>query len=90
MIIDLPSDDLNLISKATKIFQNSVEYCKSPSSAVEGADALIILTEWKEFRSPDFNSLKKSLRTASIFDGRNLYDPDHLKSAGIHYFPIGR
>jgi UDPglucose 6-dehydrogenase len=76
--------------EAKKIFQSSVEYCKTPSSAVEGADALIILTEWKEFRSPDFNSLKKNLRSASIFDGRNLYDPEHLKSFGINYFPIGR
>ena len=76
--------------EAKKIFQNSVEYCRTPSSAVEGADALIILTEWKEFRSPDFNSLKKNLRSASIFDGRNLYDPEHLKSFGINYFPIGR
>ena len=77
-------------AEARKIFQSSVEYCKTPSSAVEGADALIILTEWKEFRSPDFNSLKKSLRSSSIFDGRNLYDPEYLKSFGINYFPIGR
>ena len=77
-------------AEAKKIFQSSVEYCKTPSSAVEGADALIILTEWKEFRSPDFNSLKKSLRSSSIFDGRNLYDPEYLKSFGINYFPIGR
>ena len=76
--------------EAKKIFQNSVEYSKTPSSAVEGADALIILTEWKEFRSPDFNSLKKSLKSASIFDGRNLYEPEYLKSFGINYFPIGR
>lgn len=76
--------------EAKKIFQSLVEYCKSPLSAVEGADALIILTEWKEFRSPDFNLLKKSLRSASIFDGRNLYDPEHLRSFGINYFPIGR
>ena len=77
-------------AEAKKIFQSSVEYCKTPSSAVEGADALIILTEWKEFRSPDFNLLKKSLRSSSIFDGRNLYDPEYLKSFGINYFPIGR
>ncbi len=76
--------------KAKKIFKNSIEYCKTPSSAVEGADALIILTEWKEFRSPDFNLLKKNLRSAVVFDGRNLYDPEHLKSFGINYFAIGR
>ncbi len=76
--------------EARKVFKNSVEYCNSPLSAADGADALIILTEWKEFRSPDFRKLKMTLRSASIFDGRNLYDPVYLESIGINYFPIGR
>ena len=58
--------------------------------ALEGADALAIVTEWQEFRSPDFAEVKQKLRTPAIFDGRNLYDPAVLKDAGIEYFPIGR
>jgi UDPglucose 6-dehydrogenase len=57
---------------------------------VKDADALIILTEWKEFRSPDFNKVKSFLRSPKIFDGRNLYDPALMRNIGIDYFPIGR
>jgi UDPglucose 6-dehydrogenase len=55
-----------------------------------GADALAIVTEWQEFRSPDFAAIKAKLRTPAIFDGRNLYDPAVLKQLGFEYFPIGR
>ena len=48
------------------------------------------MTEWKEFRSPDFEAIKTSLRTPVIFDGRNLYDPKFVRSTGIEYFAIGR
>jgi len=65
-------------------------YAESPSAAVEGADALVIVTEWKEFRSPDFDDLRKRLRERVIFDGRNLYDPDMLRECGIDYYGVGR
>jgi UDPglucose 6-dehydrogenase len=58
--------------------------------ALDGADALIIVTEWKEFRSPDFDHLKKTLTAPVIFDGRNLYDPASLKKQGFKYYAIGR
>jgi UDPglucose 6-dehydrogenase len=58
--------------------------------ALDGADALVIVTEWKEFRSPDFEHLKKTLKTPVIFDGRNLYDPAALKKQGFSYYAIGR
>ncbi len=58
--------------------------------AVEGADALLIATEWKEFRSPDFDALRSALRHPVIVDGRNLYDPGLVRSLGLEYFPIGR
>jgi len=58
--------------------------------ALEGADALAIVTEWREFRSPDFDVIRKSLKSAVIFDGRNLYDPELMRRAGIEYFAIGR
>jgi UDPglucose 6-dehydrogenase len=58
--------------------------------ALDGADALVIVTEWKEFRSPDFDHLKKVLKTPVIFDGRNLYDPVAMKKQGFKYYAIGR
>ena len=58
--------------------------------ALDGADALVIVTEWKEFRSPDFDYLKKTLKAPVIFDGRNLYDPVSMKKQGFKYYAIGR
>jgi UDPglucose 6-dehydrogenase len=62
----------------------------SALAALDGADALAIVTEWREFRSPDFAAIKARLKTPAIFDGRNLYDPAQLRELGIEYFPIGR
>lgn len=69
---------------------NAMEYAKSPLEALDGADALLIATEWKEFRSPDFPTLKARLKSPVILDGRNLYDPKIVKDFGIEYFAIGR
>ncbi|MEO8419253.1 MAG: UDP-glucose/GDP-mannose dehydrogenase family protein [Methylophilaceae bacterium] len=62
----------------------------NPMAALDGADALAVVTEWKEFRSPDFSSIKQKLKTAIIFDGRNIYDPKMVKAAGLDYRAIGR
>ncbi|MBA4175637.1 MAG: UDP-glucose 6-dehydrogenase [Leptothrix sp. (in: Bacteria)] len=59
-------------------------------SALEGADALLVVTEWKEIRNPDFDAIKSALKDAVIFDGRNLYEPALMKSLGIHYQGVGR
>jgi len=64
--------------------------CKRARETLEGADALVIVTEWKEFRSPDFEHLKKQLKSPVIFDGRNLYDPGLMKKQGFSYYAIGR
>ena len=64
--------------------------CKSSPEALEGADALAIVTEWQEFRSPDFDHMKKALKTPVIFDGRNLYDPLHMVRVGFSYYAVGR
>ena len=64
--------------------------CKSAYEAVEGADALLIVTEWQEFRSPDFDRLKQLLKQPLIFDGRNLYDPGMVERFGLTYYAIGR
>lgn len=65
-------------------------YADSPMAALDGADALVIATEWKEFRSPDFEAIKATLKNPVIFDGRNLYDPKFVRNSGIDYFAIGR
>jgi UDPglucose 6-dehydrogenase len=67
-----------------------VRFAASTTSALDGADALVIVTEWKEFRSPDFDDMKKRLKAPVVFDGRNLYDPALMRSAGIEYFSVGR
>jgi UDPglucose 6-dehydrogenase len=58
--------------------------------ALAGADALVIITEWKEFRSPDFDEIAKQLKSKQIFDGRNMYEPSVVKRAGLKYHGIGR
>lgn len=63
---------------------------EKPMDALEGADALLIVTEWKEFRSPDFERIKSALKQPVIFDGRNLYEPEVPRAAGIEYSAIGR
>jgi UDPglucose 6-dehydrogenase len=67
-----------------------LEYAQNPMDALEGADMLAIVTEWKEFRAPDFSTIKAKLKTPVIFDGRNLYEPAHVRAAGLEYFAIGR
>jgi len=67
-----------------------LKLCRSSHEALEGADALAIVTEWREFRSPDFDHIKGALKSPVIFDGRNLYDPAHMARAGFSYYAIGR
>lgn len=64
--------------------------CGSADEAVQGADVLAVVTEWREFRSPDFARLRATLRDAVIFDGRNIYAPDDVEAAGVRYYGIGR
>ena len=64
--------------------------CAQAMQTLPGADALVIMTEWQEFRSPDFDALRKSLTAPVIFDGRNLYDPALLAKQGFQYYAVGR
>ena len=68
----------------------SVAYAATPMEALPGADALVVVTEWQEFRSPDFEAIARTLRIPLVFDGRNLYDAAQVRAAGIEYFSIGR
>ena len=67
-----------------------VHFCQAQMEALEGADALVIVTEWKVFRSPDFAQIRSLLKSPVIFDGSNLYEPDAMGQAGIEYHAIGR
>ena len=62
----------------------------SAQAALEGADALLIVTEWREFRTPDFDHIKATLKQPLVLDGRNLYEPELMRSLGIEYVGIGR
>jgi UDPglucose 6-dehydrogenase len=70
--------------------QAGVHVAASPMAALEGADALVIVTEWKEFRSPDFDEIARRLRHRVVFDGRNLYEPEMVRGFGLEYHGIGR
>ena len=78
--------------EAKRIFKDEkhLSFVDTQDDALKNADALIIVTEWTEFRSPDFSLIKSSLRAPFIFDGRNLYDPKVIRALGFEYFPIGR
>jgi len=72
------------------ILGEKIEYASSSYQALDKADALIIVTEWNEFRTPDFNKIRSLLKEPVIFDGRNLYDPDKMKENNFIYYSIGR
>jgi len=70
--------------------QRRIQYCDSAAAACEQADALVVVTEWLEFRSPDFAWLARTLRAGILVDGRNLYEPRQVRAAGLKYYGIGR
>ncbi|MCD7100308.1 UDP-glucose/GDP-mannose dehydrogenase family protein [Stenotrophomonas sp. MMGLT7] len=79
-------------AEARRIFgeREDLELCESAFDALEGADALVVVTEWKQFRSPDFARIKETLGDDVVFDGRNLYEPAEIEAAGLAYYGIGR
>jgi UDPglucose 6-dehydrogenase len=86
--------DPEALSEAARIFNGKIDsdlvLFQKRYDALDGADALIIMTEWNAFREPDFLLIKESLKSPAIFDGRNLYDPNRMKKLEIDYFSIGR
>jgi UDPglucose 6-dehydrogenase len=78
--------------EARRIFGDDprLKLVDSPMAALEGADALAIVTEWKVFRAPDFSAVKAELKNPVVFDGRNLYEPKEVRDHGIEYYSIGR
>lgn len=84
--------DPEAMHEARRVFgeRDDLVLCDSAFEALEGADALIVVTEWKQFRSPDFTRIRQALGDAVVFDGRNLYDPREIEAAGLAYYGIGR
>ncbi|MGE8227457.1 MAG: UDP-glucose dehydrogenase family protein [Stenotrophomonas sp.] len=84
--------DPEAMEEARRIFgeRDDLVFCDSAFAALHDADALLVVTEWKQFRSPDFTRMREALGDAVVFDGRNLYDPAEIEAAGLAYYGIGR
>ena len=82
--------DPEAIDNMSRLFRGEVSFVHNMYEAVEGADAIAVLTEWSVFRMPDFEKIKNILRGAAIFDGRNVYDKEEIRSLGFYYESIGR
>jgi len=84
--------DPEAMAEAGRLFggRDDLVFCDSPEAALEGADALVLVTEWKAYNSPDFQALAARLVARVVFDGRNLYSPDAVEEAGLAYYGIGR
>jgi UDPglucose 6-dehydrogenase len=82
--------DPKAMEAAREVFGERLYYARDPYDALAGADALVIVTEWLLYRTPDFERMRSLLRTPLVFDGRNLYDPDRMTRLGFEYHGIGR
>jgi UDPglucose 6-dehydrogenase len=82
--------DPEATAQAQKEFGNAIEYAGSMYEAVDGADALLLLTEWKQFQRPSWQRLKSVMRGYVVFDGRNIYEPKRVRAEGFEYYGMGR
>ncbi len=84
--------DPEAMDEARRLFgdRDDLVFCRTPAEALQGADALVVVTEWKAFWNPDFAALAATLRERAVFDGRNIYDPASVEAAGLAYYGIGR
>lgn len=78
------------LAETRNVMRNKIEYASEPYEALVGADAMVLMTEWSEFHLPDFEKMAGIMKGRVIFDGRNIYDPEHVKKLGFKYFGIGR
>jgi UDPglucose 6-dehydrogenase len=88
--VKVQSYDPEATAVAKGIFGNRISYAATNYDALKGADALVIVTEWNEFRRPDFDRMRTLMRAPVVFDGRNLFTPDQMKQNGFSYYSIGR
>jgi UDPglucose 6-dehydrogenase len=82
--------DPEAIANVRQIYGDKIAYCDRPYWALEGADGLVVVTEWQEFRQPDFEVMRRLMRDHVIFDGRNIYEPKAVRGLGFTYYGIGR
>jgi UDPglucose 6-dehydrogenase len=82
--------DPEALGNVRALYGDKLTYCDRPYGALEQADALVIATEWNEFRNPDFEVMFRLLRQPVIFDGRNVFDPLRMSALGFTYYGIGR
>jgi UDPglucose 6-dehydrogenase len=82
--------DPEAMKVARGIFGTKITYAPTSYAALNGADALLIVTEWNEFREPDFGRMRKLMRNPLIFDGRNIYNPAQIRAHGFQYHSMGR
>jgi len=82
--------DPEAMEEAKRIFGSRVQYCSSNYACLDGVDALLLITEWQAFRNPNFERMKSLMRHPVIFDGRNLYDAEHLRPLGFTYYGVGK
>ena len=82
--------DPEAMEEAKKIFGSRIQLCANNYACLEGADALLVVTEWQAFRNPNFERMKSMMRQPVIFDGRNIYDPEHLRELGFTYYGVGK
>jgi UDPglucose 6-dehydrogenase len=82
--------DPEAMNNVKRLLGDVIEYAANPYAALDGADALVIATEWSEFRTPDFDRISQTIKNKVIFDGRNLFDVKQMKSLGYHYESVGR
>ncbi|MBM4044876.1 MAG: UDP-glucose/GDP-mannose dehydrogenase family protein [Planctomycetes bacterium] len=88
--VRVTANDPEALEQARRLFGDRIEYCKIDYDALRDADALILVTEWNEYRRPDFERMKRLMRTPVVFDGRNIYDPKAMRKIGFTYYSIGR
>jgi UDPglucose 6-dehydrogenase len=82
--------DPEAMDNVRQTYGEKLVYSHTPLEVLEGADALAINTEWGEFRNPDFDEMRRRMAGPVVFDGRNLYDPVHMREHGFTYYSIGR
>jgi UDPglucose 6-dehydrogenase len=88
--VSLRVHDPEALANVRALYGSRLEYCDRPYGALEGSDGLVIVTEWQEFRRPDFELMRRLLKSPVVFDGRNLYEPHTMAGHGFTYYAIGR
>jgi UDPglucose 6-dehydrogenase len=88
--IKVKAYDPEAMETAESVLKKNIEMSKDEYHAVENADALVIFTDWQQFRTPDFDVIKEKLKNPVVFDSRNLYEPVYMRKLGFEYYCIGR